>query len=99
MSRLELRITSSNINCILLAVTKKYACAQVQLQLKPQFSRYFTGGSEGFTRSKDLLFEDEYHGAEDQAELQGHIGEPLARSMVDALNDDRKYCMLIYNSH
>ena len=43
--------------------------------------------------SAALLFDDEYRGAEDRAELQGYIGEPLARSMVDALNEGRKYCL------
>ena len=39
---------------------------------------------------KELLFEDEYRGAEGWAKLQGYIGEPLIRSTVDALNDGRK---------
>ena len=64
--------------------------------LKP---RYFSGGLEGLSRLKGLLFEDEYRGAEDRAKLQGYIGEPLARSTVDALNEGRKYCLPIYNSH
>ena len=59
----------------------------------------YEASSEGLSRSKGLLCEDEYRGAEDRAKLQGHIGEPLVRSMVDALNDGRKYCLLIYNSH
>ena len=45
------------INCVLLAIT----------QLKPRFSHYFAGGSEGLSRSKGLLFEGEYHGAKDRA--------------------------------
>ena len=36
----------------------------------------------GLSRSKDLLFEDEYHGAEDRAEIQGYISESLVRSMA-----------------
>ena len=50
-------------------------------------------------RLKRLTFEDEYHGAEDHSKLQGYIGEPLAKSMVDALNEGRNYCLPIYNSH
>ena len=64
--------------------------------LKP---RYFAGGSEGFSSSKGLLLEEEYRGAEDRAELQGYIGKPLARSTVDALNEGKKYCLPMYNSH
>ena len=63
----------------------------MQWQLKPRFSHYFAGGSEGLSRSKGLLFEDEYHGAKDRALLQEYIGKPLARSTVDAYNDGRKY--------
>ena len=81
------------INCILLAITHAYKYSWL---LKP---RYFAGGSEGLSRLKGLLFEDEYRGAEDRAKLQGYIGEPLARSTVDALNEGRKYCLPIYNSH
>ena len=84
------------INCILLVITHAYKHSWL---LKPRFSRYFAGGSEGLSRLKGLLFEDEYRGAEDQAKLQGYIGEPLARSTVDALNEGRKYCLPIYNSH
>ena len=84
------------INCILLAITHAYKYSWL---LKPRFSRYFAGGSEGLSRLKGLLFEDEYRGAEDRAKLQGYIGEPLARSTVDALNKGRKYCLPIYNSH
>ena len=71
------------INCILLAITHAYKYSWL---LKPRFSRYFAGGSEGLSRLKGLLFEDEYRGAEDWAKLQGYIGEPLTRSTVDALN-------------
>ena len=78
------------INCVLLAITHAYKYSWL---LKP---RYFAGGSEGLSRLKGLLFEDEYRGAE---ELQGYISKPLARSMVDALNEGRKYCLPIYNSH
>ena len=86
------------INCVLLAITHAYKYSWL---LKPQFSRYFAGGggSEGLSHLKGLLFEDEYRGAEDRTELQGYIGEPLARSMIDALNEGRKYCLPIYNSH
>ena len=84
------------INCVLLAIT--HACKYSWL-LKPQFSRYFAGGSKGLSRLKDLLFEDEYRGAEDWAELQEYIGEPLVRSTVGALNEGRKYYLPIYNSH
>ena len=84
------------VNCILLAIAHAYKYSWL---LKPRFSRYFAGGSEGLSRSKGLLFEDEYRGAEDRAKLQGYIGEPLARSTVDALNDGRKCCLPIYNSH
>ena len=85
------------IDCILLAITHAYKYSWL---LKPRFSRYFAGGSEGLSRLKGLLFEDEYYrGAEDRAKLQGYIGEPLARSTVDALNESRKYCLPIYNSH
>ena len=42
------------INCVLLANTHAYKCSW---QLKPRFSRYFAGGSEGLSRSKGLLFE------------------------------------------
>ena len=59
-------------------------------QLKHQFSNYFAGDSEGFSHSKDSLLRGKYHGAEDRAELQGHIGELLIR-MVNASNDGRKY--------
>ena len=81
------------INCVLLAITHAYKYSWL---LKP---RYFAGGSEGLSRLKGLLLEDEYRGAEDRAELQGYIGEPLARSTVDASNEGRKYCLPIYNSH
>ena len=84
------------INCILLAITHAYKYSWL---LKPQFSRYFARGSEGLSHLKGLLFEDEYRGAEDRAKLQGYIDEPLARSTVDALNEGRKYCLPIYNSH
>ena len=93
MSELELCITSCDIP---LAITHVYKYSWL---LKPRFSRYFAGGSEGLSRSKDLLLEDEYREAEDSAKLQGHIGKPLIRSTVDALIDDRKYCLLIYNTH
>ena len=81
------------INCILLAITHAYKYSWL---LKPRFSCYFAGGSEGLSCLKGLLFEDEYRRAEDRAELQGYIGEPLARSTVDALNEVRKYCLPIY---
>ena len=84
------------INCILLAITHAYKYSWL---LKPRFSRYFAGGSEGLSRSKGLLFEDKYRGAEDRAELQGYISEPFVGSTVDALNEGRKYCLPIYNSH
>ena len=84
------------VNCILLAIVHAYKYSWL---LKPRFSRYFAGGSEGLSRLKGLLFEDEYRGAEDRAKLQGYIGESLARSTVDALNDGRKCCLPIYNSH
>ena len=84
------------INCVLLAITHVYKYSWL---LKPRFSRYFARGSEGLSRLKGLLFEDEYRGAEDWTELQGYISEPLARSMVDALNEGRKYSLPIYNSH
>ena len=74
------------MNCILLGITHAYKHSWL---LKPQFSHYFAGGSEGLSRLKGLLFEDEYRGAEDRAELQGYIGEPLARSTVHALNEGR----------
>ena len=76
------------INCVLLAITHAYKCSW---QLKPRFSRYFAGGSEGLSRSKGLLFEDEYHGVKDRAELQEYISKPLARSTVDACSVGRKY--------
>ena len=57
------------INCILLAITHAYKYSWL---LKPRFSRYFAGGSEGLSRLKDLLFEDEYRGAEDRAKLHGY---------------------------
>ena len=38
-------------------------------------------------------------GAQDWAKLQGYIGELLARCTVDALNEGKKYCLPIYNSH
>ena len=82
------------INCILLAITHAYKYSWL---LKPRFSHYFAGGSEGLSRLKGLLFEDKYRGAEDRAKL--YIGEPLARSTVDALNEGRKYCLPIYNSY
>ena len=66
--------------------------------LKPRFFYYFAGRSEGLSRLKGLLFEDEYRGAEDRAKLQGYIGEPLARSTVDAWNEGRKICLPIYKS-
>ena len=75
------------INCVLLAITHAYKCSW---QLKPRFSCYFTGGSEGLSRSKGLLFEGKNHGPKDRAELQEYIGEPLARSTVDAFSDGRK---------
>ena len=75
------------INCVLLAITHAYKCSW---QLKPQFSRYFAGGSEGLSHSKGLLFEGKNHGPKDRAELQEYIGKPLARSTVDAYNDGRK---------
>ena len=84
------------INCILLAITHAHKHSWL---LKPRFSHYFSEGSEGLSRLNSLLFEDEYRGAEDRAKLQGYIGEPLARSMVDALNEGKKYCLPIYNSH
>ena len=80
-------------NCVLLAITQAYKCSW---QLKPQFSHYFAGGSVGLSRSKDFLFEDTYNGAEDRAQLQGHIVEPLIRNTVDAFNNGRKYYLLIY---
>ena len=40
------------INCVLLAITHAYKCSW---QLKPRFSGYFAGGSEGLSRSKCLL--------------------------------------------
>ena len=76
------------INCVLLAITHAYQCSW---QLKPRFSRYFAGGSEGLSHSKGLLFEGKNHGPKDRAELQDYIGEPLARNTVDAFNDGRKY--------
>ena len=76
------------INCVLLAITHAYKCSW---QLKPRFSRYFAGGSEGLSRSKGLLFEGKNHGPKDRAELQEYIGKPLARNTVDAYNDGRKY--------
>ena len=84
------------INCVLLAITHAYKCSW---QLKPRFSRYFAGGSEGLSRSKGLLFEGKNHGPKDRAELQEYIGEPLARNTVDAFNDGRKYRLLIYSSY
>ena len=64
-------------------------------QVKPRFSRYFAGGLEGLSHSKDELFENEYRGADNQAETQVYIGEALVRSTVDALTDTRKNCLLI----
>ena len=37
------------INCVLLAITHAYKCSW---QLKPRFSRYFAGGSEGSAAQK-----------------------------------------------
>ena len=54
--------------------------------------------STGLSYAKDLLFEDEYRGDEDRVELQGYISAPLVRSTINALNDGREYCLLIYNS-
>ena len=76
------------VNCVLLAITHAYKCSW---QLKPRFSRYFAGGSEGLSRSKGLLFEGKKHGPKDRAELQEYIGESLARNTVDAFSDGRKY--------
>ena len=73
-----------------------YACVQVQLAAKTSILSLFC---RGLSRLKGMLFEDEYRGAEDRTELQGYIGEPLARSMVDTLNEGRKYCLPVYNSH
>ena len=73
---------------ILLAITHAYKYGWL---LKPRFSQYFAGGSEGLSRLKGLLFEDDYRGAKDRAKLQGYT--------VDALNEGRKYCLPIYNSH
>ena len=90
-SRFELCIhhaLACTINCVLLAITHAYKCSW---WLKPRFSRYFAGGSEGLSRSKGLLFEGKNHGPKDRAELQEYIGEPLARNTVDAFNDGRKY--------
>ena len=46
---------------------------------------------QGLSHSKDLLFKDEYRGAEDldQAEPQGHIGEATHQKY------GRKYCLLM----
>ena len=52
------------INCVLLAITHAYKCSW---QLKPRFSRYFAGGSEGLSHSKGLLFEGKNHGPKDRA--------------------------------
>ena len=76
------------INCVLLAITHAYKCSW---QLKPPFSPYFAGVSEGLSRSKGLLFEGKNRGPEDRAELQEYIGESLARNTVDAFNDGRKF--------
>ena len=65
-----------SINCILLAITHAY---KYSWQLKPRFSCYFAEGSEGLSHLKGLFFEDKCHGAEDRAELQGYISEPLGR--------------------
>ena len=58
------RALACTINCVLLAITHAYKCSW---QLKPRFSHYFAGGSEGLSCSKGLLFEGEYHGAKDRA--------------------------------
>ena len=87
---------SFHTNRIDLAITKNYACAQVQLAAKVSiFSLLCQGFRGAHLCSNDLLFEDAYRGAEDQAELQGYIGEPLIRSTVDGLNDGSKYCLAI----
>ena len=54
------------ISCVLSAITHAYKCSW---HPKPQFSHYFAGGSEGLSRLKGLLFEGEYHGVKDWAEL------------------------------
>ena len=54
------------INCILLAITHAYKYSWL---LKPRFSHYFAGGSEGLSRLKSLLFEDEYRGAKDRSRV------------------------------
>ena len=95
-SRFELRhALACTINCVLLAIAHAYKCSW---QLKPRYSHYFVRDSEGLSRSKGLLFEDKYHGAEDRAQLRGYIVQPLITITVDAFIDCRKYCLLIYIS-
>ena len=76
-----------------------YTCVQVQLAAKTSIFSPFCRGLKGLSRSKDLHCDlRQYRGAEDRAKLQGYVSEPLIRSMVDALNDGRKCCLLVYNS-
>ena len=82
---------------ILLAIMHAYKYSWL---LKPRFSPYFAGGSEGLSRLKGLLLKTNI--VELKIELKiglnfkGYTGEPLARSTVDALNEGRKYCLPIY---
>ena len=63
-SRFKLRLAL--VCSILLAITHAY---KYSWQLKPRFSHYFAGGSEGLSNLKGLLFEEKYRGAEYRAEL------------------------------
>ena len=81
------------INCILLAITHAYKYSWL---LKP---RYFSGGSEGLRGAQPLKILKTNIVELKIRLIQGYISEPLARSTVDALNEGRKYCLPIYNSH
>ena len=70
----------------------------MQFAAKTSFLATSLGAQRG-SATKKTIFEDEYRGAESQTKLQGYVGEPLIRSTVDAVNDVRKHCLLIYNTH
>ena len=69
----------------MLAITHAYKYSW----LLKRFSCSFAGGSEGLNCSEGLLFEDEYHGAEDRAKLQGYIGEPLTGKPLEKVMYER----------
>ena len=82
---------SCKIHCIPLAITRAYKCSWQFLAISP-------GAQRGSVTHKTYFLKMNIMELNIKGISVSHSSE-VGTCTVDALNDDRKYCLLAYNDH